>query len=421
MAELDAVAPVGEEDTELSKKLERTKKFNEQIAAVEKEPSKVGGSAEAQKQLVERLREARDIYDTRATRNDWLEVAQNLAQAVARYGAAQQGLKSGVDMTIPEGMRTDYGARTEGARKDYMLDKDLHQTEYKIGEADRAKRLAQEEASKKQRIGTIERERRSLETAEKGALDERRLKQQGDQAEKDRAARMQIAQMTTGAANQRNAASIEAANRRHEATLAYKDKVNAGKAPPVDRQLEAAKKTVDSDLDKLLVKESLINNVVGQMLASDGSDTEIQKIITAKADEAGKAGTDINQIKQEYDKIKQDEPGLLARLWGKLPGTTPVTPTDSAAMSARIRNKLLPELGRIPELKKESERLHQLYVTPGSKYSPSAAEKTAPQKPAAPEPRRTTMGAVEQWMAKYGKSKDEALQFFRGQNIEVTE
>jgi hypothetical protein len=74
---------------------------------------------ETQSQLTSAIQAAKELYQTEAKKNDWLEVAQTLAGAVAQFGAAQQAGDRYVSR--PQiAPNTDWAGRTNRARGDYL-------------------------------------------------------------------------------------------------------------------------------------------------------------------------------------------------------------------------------------------------------------------------------------------------------------
>lgn len=100
---------------ELSKGNEESSKYLAEMRAWAESPeNKKTTPPDVQTTLKEALDRAQDLHSQNATRNEWLEVAQKLGDAVTRYGAARAGLASGVDMSkIDTGANVDYGARTD--------------------------------------------------------------------------------------------------------------------------------------------------------------------------------------------------------------------------------------------------------------------------------------------------------------------
>jgi hypothetical protein len=75
---------------------------------------------ETQGQLTSAIQAAREMYTKEANKNDWLEVAQTLAGAVAQYGGAQAAGNRYTSQVNPNAGNIDYGSRTSRAQKDYM-------------------------------------------------------------------------------------------------------------------------------------------------------------------------------------------------------------------------------------------------------------------------------------------------------------
>lgn len=80
---------------------------------------------ESHSDLKEALARADDAYKTKTDRNDWLEIAQNLGNAITRFGAAQAGLRSkdryGRDMShLDLGPGIDYSKRNDRAMGEYL-------------------------------------------------------------------------------------------------------------------------------------------------------------------------------------------------------------------------------------------------------------------------------------------------------------
>lgn len=88
----------------------------ESIQQVQPDPTKVD------KSVMDRLQAAREdartAYREQADRNQWMEVAQTLGNAVATFIAAQQGVANR-PLTLPQ---IDYGARTGQALREYQTE-----------------------------------------------------------------------------------------------------------------------------------------------------------------------------------------------------------------------------------------------------------------------------------------------------------
>lgn len=67
--------------------------------------------------------EAKQMYQDRASRNEWLSLADRVGNAITRIGAAQAGLKHGVDLSnINYGPMKDWDKDTDRAFQDYTTE-----------------------------------------------------------------------------------------------------------------------------------------------------------------------------------------------------------------------------------------------------------------------------------------------------------
>lgn len=108
--------------TQLAKQLQQpeSKTILDEMSSMAESPEyKRNAPPETQGQLASALQQAKDMYDREATKNEWLEVAQSLAGAVAQYGAARQAGDKYASTFNPAAGNVDFSARTERARKDY--------------------------------------------------------------------------------------------------------------------------------------------------------------------------------------------------------------------------------------------------------------------------------------------------------------
>lgn len=109
---------------------------------------------------------AEELYDKARSRNEWLEVAQTLAAAMAQLGAAQAGAAQGVAVRAAPIAMTDYGART--ARSERALERRLRNIEQ--DEASRERAAKEETGAKEFNIRMqLEQEKLRERQAEKAA------------------------------------------------------------------------------------------------------------------------------------------------------------------------------------------------------------------------------------------------------------
>lgn len=133
-----------------------------------KDAQKAANKGEIPQAEADRFKEERDraykMYSEAKDRNEWLELAQILGQAVTQYGAAQVGMRTGRSMAGLQIPSIDYGART--AQEQRLLETRLRD----IGEEEtREQRLAEklrEDKREEERLGL---ERRRVQLAEQEA------------------------------------------------------------------------------------------------------------------------------------------------------------------------------------------------------------------------------------------------------------
>lgn len=114
------------EVTDLAKKLKspESKVYLDQMRQLSESPEyQRSVPPDTSSNLKSALDKAQQMYDKKATTNEWLEVAQTLGRAVAQFGAARAGMAGGnranmanLDMGAP----IDYGARTDRAFREYQ-------------------------------------------------------------------------------------------------------------------------------------------------------------------------------------------------------------------------------------------------------------------------------------------------------------
>lgn len=93
------------------------------------------------KSLDEAVSAARQAYEARATRNEWGQVAEMVGRAIAQYGAAREGLKSGKDMSqLQMGPGVDWESRQDRIMRDYKLQLDEAQGKFERAQGGRKER-----------------------------------------------------------------------------------------------------------------------------------------------------------------------------------------------------------------------------------------------------------------------------------------
>lgn len=119
--------PLGVDAQTLADTLQKSRSYVDKLEDIANDPQYARGAPpETQSTLQQAIADAKDLYERRASQNEWLEVAQNLGRAVTQFGAAQAGLHTGgrgANMAnIDMGQPVDYNARTERAFREYQQD-----------------------------------------------------------------------------------------------------------------------------------------------------------------------------------------------------------------------------------------------------------------------------------------------------------
>lgn len=109
--------PVGGEDT-IAGRLDYLQKYEDMLD----DPQYAEAAPPQSRQtLAQAIDAARSAYDKEKNTNDWLEVAQMLGRAGAQYGAAREGLNTGVNMSgLNFAPPIDYSKKTAGAFDQYQ-------------------------------------------------------------------------------------------------------------------------------------------------------------------------------------------------------------------------------------------------------------------------------------------------------------
>lgn len=106
--------------------------------------------SESKNFLMEQIKQARDMYDNRASRNEWLDVAQNVGRALAQYGAARTNLNTGRDASQLNFLPAhDYSKDTDRAAQDRFQSNREAMTMYQLMNKERKESLAPQIAAAK--------------------------------------------------------------------------------------------------------------------------------------------------------------------------------------------------------------------------------------------------------------------------------
>jgi hypothetical protein len=154
--------------------------------------------AGATPEQVDRFKEERDraykMYSEAMDRNEWLQLAQVLGQAVTQFGAAQVGMRTGRSMAGLQIPGIDYEART--GQEQRLLESRLRDVEGQQEREEKQAQRAREEERWKKEFGLKERElagRVSSEQKEERKTTEKNLRDQLKLAQEQETAALSVA------------------------------------------------------------------------------------------------------------------------------------------------------------------------------------------------------------------------------------
>lgn len=163
-----------EQPADLSKlsNLELGKQIGSSIGQLDAAAKDTDTPPDLRKQLREERLKAEELFDKAKTRNEWLELAQLVAQAATQYGAAQLGYKTGRVLTgfqIPD---IDYGARTDRAER--SLERKVRNIREQEQDIDQAKKEADRAAKDERDFQLRKQSEERQEKYQQGLLDVQR-------------------------------------------------------------------------------------------------------------------------------------------------------------------------------------------------------------------------------------------------------
>lgn len=232
--------------------------------------------------LAAAIEKAQSSHNERANRNDWLEVAQTLAQAVTKYGAARSGGDS-VNMSgVSAGPGIDYGART--TRSGQEMDRSISAAK-DIGNAE----MADWNNASKPAAEKFDNQKGYLTTAIKTASE-----RESDADRSARAEQAEIRRITTEENNNKNANDKEAARIRSERLKDLRDEEKT-----LTKQLKSA--------------QAFFNN---KEVQDDLTSKKEAEIVAKYGNQAADAGIDLGEYTSKLDSTAEDGGSEEGTLWG---------------------------------------------------------------------------------------------------------
>lgn len=274
------------------------------------EEFKVNAPEYTQKSLQDSIRKAEELYDKKATRNEWLEVAQTLSNALAQFGAASTAAKGQSGVIDPTKFNIDYGRRTDRALGEMQQQVrnqgqvfDAGQVDYRRALDEAKTRYERTADPLKLELGTVvkrEDDERALtrdELRAKQAAELEALRQQ--ETDKRIASAEKIAQQKEAAAYERELLrqrlQDEKENKKEE-SRSLKETLDQNKLEY--KELDNQEKQLRKEKAEA---EALINDVLAK---PDLSKKNREKIQAQLGQRAGKAGVDLPTL---LDTIESDE------------------------------------------------------------------------------------------------------------------
>lgn len=281
--------------------------------------------------------EAKRAYREQATRNEWLEVAQTLGNAVANFIAAQRGVADRA-LALPS---VDYNSRTLAALREYQTELGT------IGEQERA---VERETERRQRVSD-----RDVEIARRN---QDKLLTLGEQA--------LAAQERKAAQDQNYALQLK--------LIAARD-VKANAAAQVKAAATTAKAATQGEKKYLSALSRDIAQTNSQL-------TEFEKKRAAAANVVNAEGKDFDKSFNEYAALlglTKQEPTFQKEGWFGTPSFDKDTARKEVATQLALMNSQIAELRK---RKADREREQQSILAGEAPSAPAPAPAPAGQKPA---------------------------------------
>lgn len=243
---------------------------------------------------------AKELYESKANRDEWLSLAEKIGQSLIRLNAANQGLKHGVDLSgVNLGPGVDWESRAN--RYGRELDRELQQAkEGRVG----ARQLSQDEQRRldtdyEDRLAALNKQydfAKSKYGQEVSAAEQQRREE--SMAERaDRSAR----ERESAADRRAREADARAARRDEQQQSAFETRENL-------KQLSAEERDAQKQLE---ARQTLINQLQRE---DDFSNRGKERLRSKYGELAGKAGLDLDSL---MTNLEEQETLLPSWLGGK--------------------------------------------------------------------------------------------------------
>lgn len=350
----------------LADTLQKSRKNVEALEQLSNDPKYAQGvPPDTRASLQQAINQAKELYNQQSTKNDWLEVAQTLGRAVTQFGAARAGQRSGADMSnLNMGPTIDYNARNERAFRDYTQS---------------AKQAGEMSDLERQRYQEAEKAKQEEYGRKSGAFKE------GAQVY-DTQAKTMASELGANARNQRFLSAED--RKRDEADRRAKFQADQMEV----KDLGQENKSIE---DRIKAKKELATNL---QMEGDLSKKGLDKLQEKYGQLAGRAGVDLTEVQQKYEK---EVPKAPRTLFGhNIPFTE--KPVESEAPKTLAR-----ALGLEEDIQKlQSNRSRQKDLIRGLQGGQAASQPATASAPSGPRQDPKISDYAQQHSLDYNKAKD---------------
>jgi hypothetical protein len=266
---------------------------------------------------------AKELYESRANRAEWLSVADRIGSALVKYNAAKQGLKHGVDMSgIKLENTNDWDKSIDRYGRD--LDRDL-------------------KSSNQRRDALLEdRKNRRKEADEKDSQEERLLRDKYDFA------KTKYSQaVSEQGQDKRSIKQAEKEKKDRENKIADDEKKEAARLAKEERD-SAAKidKEVRGELGRKVESSEKADKAMTTLLTTLNEDTEftdknIERLQLRYGKMAADAGVELGELSDLKKQLKTAEPAFFEGLFGGLTTEQAKAKRDEILAPYEQKNKKL--------------------------------------------------------------------------------
>lgn len=303
--------------------------------------------------------EAKRLYDEKASRSEWLSLAEQVGRSLVRLNAANTGLKYGVDLSgVDLGKGTDWEGRNDRYARDYTTE--LGRLEHGRNNARLQDRENQDLSEKAMEYDYRD---KSLASSERRVADAAKAADERQTAREEAAGKRQLA--SEAASGKRQDKSLAAQESAADKRMKMQQEFETGREARAAKQadLRDIEQTQTAEAKKLAAKQALFNQL---MTSDDLSSKSADKLQAQYGKLAGDADVDLADLQQ---KLKAEESG--PRIFG---GRT--SDEDSSAKKAILNSEIAKQKNLLDALaERKKQRLGGASNPPPSEDTKIVVEK----------------------------------------------